>query len=81
MNIQASQNVELAGFLQRVEEINTGLRDVADEQPIPLEVTALKPPFAQRALKESLTTDGVPLNATGQEIYRNALLQLLAAHS
>jgi len=79
--VAASQKPELAGSLQRVEEINTWLRDVADEQHVPLEVTALKPLFEQKVLKESLTTDGVHLNATGREIYRNALLQLLAAQS
>jgi len=79
--VAASQKSELAGSLQRVEEINTWLKDVADEQHVPLEVTALKPLFEQKALKETLTTDGVHLNATGQEIYRNALLQLLAVHS
>ena len=78
--VAASQKPELAGSLQRVEEINTWLRDVADEQHVPLEVTALKPLFEQKVLKESLTTDGVHLNATGREIYRNVLLQLLAAH-
>ena len=78
--VAASQKPELAGSLQRVEEINTWLRDVADEQHVPLEVTALKPLFEQKVLKESFTTDGVHLNATGREIYRNALLQLLAAH-
>ena len=79
--VAASQKPELAGSLQRVEEINTWLRDVADEQHVPLEVTALKPLFEQKVLKESFTTDGVHLNATGREIYRNALLQLLAAQS
>jgi len=78
--VAASQKPELAGSLQRVEEINTWLRDVADEQHVPLEVTALKPLFEQKVLKESFTTDGVHLNATGREIYRNVLLQLLAAH-
>lgn len=78
--VAASQKPELAGSLQRVEEINTWLGDVVVEQHVPLEVTALKPLFEQKALKETLTTDGVHLNAIGQEIYRNALLQLLAAH-
>jgi lysophospholipase L1-like esterase len=79
--IAASQNPELAGPLQRVEKINRWLREVAAEQQVPIAATALELLFEQKELKESLTTDGVHLNAAGRAIYLKVLLQLLAEHS
>ncbi len=77
----ASQNPELAGSLKRVDEVNAWLKDVMTEQQVPIATTALEPLFEQKALKESLTTDGVHLNSTGRAIYQKALLKLMAAHS
>lgn len=78
--VAASQNPELAGSIQRVDEINTLLSAVVTEQRVSIEASALTPLFEQKALKESLTTDGVHLNETGQAIYRKILLQLFAAN-
>lgn len=79
--IAASQNPALAGSIGRVEEINTLLKQVAAQQQVPLKSAALEPLFEQKALKQSLTTDGVHLNVAGQELYRTILLQLLANNS
>ena len=76
--VAASQNPELAGSIRRVDEINTLLRNVAAQQQIAVEETALEPLFEQKALKESLTIDGVHLNEAGKTIYRAILLKLLA---
>ncbi|HTL90600.1 MAG TPA: SGNH/GDSL hydrolase family protein [Leptolyngbya sp.] len=78
--VAASQNPALAGSIQRVDQINTLLRNVTAEQQIPFEATALEPLFEQKALKTSLTTDGVHLNPAGEEIYRTILLQWVANH-
>lgn len=75
--VAASQNPELAGSIRRVDEINTLLRDVAAQQQLAVEETALEPLFEQKALKESLTIDGVHLNEAGKAIYRAILLKLL----
>jgi lysophospholipase L1-like esterase len=79
--VAASHNPDLAGPIQRVDDINGLLRTVMTEQHVPLESTALEPLFEQKALKEPLTVDGVHLNETGKAIYRTILLQLLNAHS
>lgn len=79
--VAASQNPELAGSVKRVDEINTLLRTVANQQQIPVEGAALEPLFEQKALKASLTTDGVHLNDAGKTIYRAILLKLLNAPS
>ena len=79
--VAASHNPELAGSIQRVDEINKLLKDVTIAQHVPIESTILDSLFEKKALKESLTIDGVHLNATGQAIYRKVLLQLLDGHS
>ncbi len=76
--VAASQNPELAGSIQRVDQINTLLRNVAAQQQILFEGNVLEPLFEQKALKESLTIDGVHLNEAGKTIYRAILLKLLA---
>ncbi len=75
--VAASHNPELAGPIARVDEINALLKAVTLEQQIPLADTVLQPLFEQKSLKQSLTTDGVHLNAAGQKIYRQALEPLL----
>jgi hypothetical protein len=75
--VAASQKPELAGPIQRVDEINSLLKAVTDEQRVPLKATVLEPLFEQKALKESLTVDGVHLNDAGKAIYRTILLRLL----
>ncbi|MBW4518260.1 MAG: alpha/beta hydrolase [Scytolyngbya sp. HA4215-MV1] len=79
--VAASHNPELAGPIQRVDEINGLLQEVADEQHLTIAAATIQPLFEQKALLLSLTTDGVHLNAAGQAIYRKALLQLLNANT
>ena len=76
--IAASKKPELAGTLDRVEAINQLINDVAKAENVPVETAALQPLFEGKTLKESLTTDGVHLNAAGIEIYRQALLNILS---
>jgi lysophospholipase L1-like esterase len=78
--LEASRNPKMAGTIQRVDEINQLLKKVATAQGIPMESRSLAPLFAQKALKRSLTGDGVHLNDAGKVIYRQALRQLLAGH-
>ncbi len=78
--VAASHNPELAGPIPRVDEINALLREVAVTEQVPIADTLLLPLFEQKALKSTLTTDGVHLNAAGQTIYREALGQLLGAN-
>jgi hypothetical protein len=78
--LEASRNPKMAGTIQRVDEINQLLKKVATAEGIPMENRAIAPLFEQKALKRSLTGDGVHLNDAGKAIYRKALRQLLASH-
>ncbi|MBW4524890.1 MAG: SGNH/GDSL hydrolase family protein [Phormidium tanganyikae FI6-MK23] len=72
--VEASHNPEVAGTLDRVDEISTLIRQVAAEQDVKLLNNELQPLFRDRSLKEELTFDGVHLNDSGKGIYRQVLL-------
>jgi hypothetical protein len=71
----------LAGPIDRVEQINPLLNQVAMAQPVPVETRALQPLFDGNTLKSNLTIDGVHLNAAGLWIYRAALLKIMSRAS
>ncbi|MGA7934795.1 MAG: SGNH/GDSL hydrolase family protein [Kovacikia sp.] len=73
----ASQNIDLAGPLERVEEINSLLRQVASSENVRMTGQELQALYNGQTLRNNLTLDGVHLNAAGRVIYRNALLQLM----
>lgn len=72
--VEASNNPRMAGTLSRVDDINGILRTVAKAENVPVYSAVIQPLFEQGALKQSLTFDGVHLNAEGLKIYRQAIL-------
>ncbi|WNZ45699.1 SGNH/GDSL hydrolase family protein [Leptolyngbya boryana CZ1] len=75
--VEASKNPNVAGTLDRVDEINTLIRQVGTEQDVTVRIDVIQPLFRDRALRGDLTLDGVHLNDSGKRIYRQALLDLL----
>lgn len=75
--IAASHEPSMAGTIERVNEINGLIRQVAKTENIPISSDGIKPLYEGQALKQNLTVDGVHLNEEGQTIYRQALLKLL----
>jgi lysophospholipase L1-like esterase len=75
--VEASNNPRMAGTLPRVDEINQLLHAVAKVENVPVHSALIQPLFEQGALKQSLTVDGVHLNAEGLKIYRQAILSIL----
>ncbi|SRR5579883_1069026 len=73
----ASQNIDMAGPIARVNEINQLLQQVALSEQVTFLNGRFNPLYQGQALRDDLTTDGVHLNARGRTIYRNILLQLL----
>jgi hypothetical protein len=76
--LAASEDSELAGSLDRVEQINRLLGQVAVARQVPVQTVALQPLFDGKTLKSNLTSDGVHLNAEGLQIYREALLKIMS---
>jgi len=75
--VAASKTVGMAGSIDRVEQINGLLYQVAIAQNVMITDAGLKPLYNGQALRDTLTLDGVHLNAEGKKIYRRALLQLM----
>jgi lysophospholipase L1-like esterase len=75
--VEASENPNVAGTLDRVDEINTLIRQVGKDQDVTVRTDVIQPLFRDRALRDDLTVDGVHLNGSGKSIYRQALLNLL----
>jgi len=73
----ASQNIDLAGPLERVEEINSLLRQIASSENVMITGREVQSLYNGQVLRDNLTLDGVHLNAAGRMIYRNALMQLM----
>ncbi|MER3434072.1 MAG: SGNH/GDSL hydrolase family protein [Leptolyngbya sp. ERB_1_1] len=74
--LEASQNPDVAGTLDRVDEISTLIRQVAAEQDVDIVTDEIQPLFRNHSLKEELTFDGVHLNNSGKGIYRQVLLNI-----
>ncbi|MBE9009993.1 SGNH/GDSL hydrolase family protein [Pseudanabaenaceae cyanobacterium LEGE 13415] len=75
--VEASYNPDVAGTLDRVDEISELIRQVATEQDVKLVGDEIQPLFRDRSLKQEVTFDGVHLNDSGKAIYRKVLLNLL----
>ncbi|BAU11694.1 hypothetical protein LEP3755_21970 [Leptolyngbya sp. NIES-3755] len=75
--VEASYNPDVAGTLDRVDEISELIRQVAAEQDVKLISNEIQPLFRDRSLKQEVTFDGVHLNDSGKVIYRKVLLNLL----
>jgi lysophospholipase L1-like esterase len=78
--VEASYAPNRAGTLERVDEINHLIRQIAAEQRVGLAINLPKPLYRDRSLNEDLTFDGVHLNDEGKKIYRQLLLDLLKAN-
>jgi lysophospholipase L1-like esterase len=76
--LAASKNPKLAGPIPRVERINQLIQQIAKAEGTILKSTELEPLFEGKTLKESLTYDGVHLNAAGLKIYRPIILNILS---
>lgn len=75
--VAASHNPNLAGTIPRVEEINVLINQVALKKKLPVAARGIQVLYKNRALKASLTHDGVHLNRKGIKIYRQVLLKIL----
>jgi lysophospholipase L1-like esterase len=75
--LEASYKPEYAGTLERVDEINSLIRQVAAVERVPVVDADLQPLFADHALRTDVTFDGVHLNDQGKDIYRRALLKVI----
>jgi lysophospholipase L1-like esterase len=75
--VAASQNPTMAGPIDRVDEINQMIGDVAAEEAVPVYAEATAPLFAAHALRPELTVDGVHLNDAGIALYEELLGNLL----
>ena len=76
--LAASKNPKLAGPIPRVDAINLLIQQVTDSENLELKTAELQPLYDGKALKRSLTYDGVHLNALGLRIYRPILLNILS---
>lgn len=74
--VEASQNPNVAGTIDRVDEISELIRQVAAEQDVKLRSEDIQALFRDHSLRDDLTIDGVHLNAPGKSIYRQALLNI-----
>ena len=79
--LEASRNPNVAGTIERVEEINALIREVADVENVALVDQGLEPLFNDRSLKAGLTSDGVHLNEDGKKIYKKVVVKVLDINS
>ena len=75
--VEASRNPNVAGTVERVEEINALIRQVADIESVALVTDQIDPLFDDRSLRQDLTFDGVHLNEKGRNIYKRIVLAIL----
>ncbi len=75
--VAASHDLQMAGPIDKVEEINTLIRQAAVANKVLVSSEGMQQLYSGKALREDLTTDGVHLNADGRKIYREALLKIL----
>ncbi len=78
--VAASHDITRAGTIERVEEINALIRQVASIKQVLISDLGIHLLYNGQALKENLTIDGVHLNEDGIKIYREALLKILSSH-
>lgn len=75
--VAASRDPNMAGTIERVNEINDLIRQVVDSEKVAMASGGVQALYDGQALKENLTLDGVHLNDDGKKIYRQVLIQLL----
>jgi lysophospholipase L1-like esterase len=77
--VEASHDVSVAAPINRVDRFNQLIIQVAVAEKLSIDRVAVQPLFEGKALKATLTTDGVHLNPDGKKIYREALLKIVAS--
>ena len=75
--VAASRDLQMAAPIDKVDEINTLIRQAATTNKVSISSEGLQQLYSGQALREDLTTDGVHLNVDGKKIYREALLKIL----
>jgi lysophospholipase L1-like esterase len=75
--LAASKNPLAAGPLERVDEINRLIEQVAQEQDLPVISEGLEMLYEGNELRSDVTFDGVHLNNAGKTIYRDFLKRIL----
>jgi lysophospholipase L1-like esterase len=76
--VEASRDISVAAPIPRVDQFNQLIRQVAAAENLSIDEAGLQPLFEGKALKATLTSDGVHLNGDGKKIYREALLKIVA---
>ncbi|MBW4671793.1 MAG: alpha/beta hydrolase [Cyanomargarita calcarea GSE-NOS-MK-12-04C] len=76
--VAASLDPTVSAPLAKVEHINALIEQVALTEGVRVEAEGIAPLYDKNVLKDNLTTDGDHLNADGLNIYRQALLKILA---
>ncbi|MEG4323568.1 MULTISPECIES: SGNH/GDSL hydrolase family protein [unclassified Microcoleus] len=76
--VEASRDISVAAPIPRVDKFNQLLGQVAAAEKLSIDEAGLQPLFEGKALKATLTSDGVHLNGDGKKIYREALLKIVA---
>ncbi len=71
--VAASKNPNLAGPIDRVDQINRLLAQITARESLEFDDTVLQPLYSGKELNATLTTDGVHLNTDGIERYRQIL--------
>ncbi len=80
-SVAASENPFRAATLARVEEINALLRQVAVIENVYLADKEIQVLFEDKAIKANFTSDGVHLNPSGLEVYKQVLLELISTRT
>lgn len=75
--IPASYDPSMAGPIERVDEINGLMQQVAASYGVPVMAQEIQPLFAAHSLRTDLTFDGVHLNDAGKAIYRQIVQHIL----
>lgn len=75
--VAASRDPNMAGTIERVNEINTLIWQVVETEKVAISTAGIQSLYEGQALKDNLTVDGVHLNGDGKKIYRQALLTLI----
>ncbi|HLO52364.1 MAG TPA: SGNH/GDSL hydrolase family protein [Kamptonema sp.] len=77
---EAAHDLTMAGPIAKVEQIQVLTRQVATAEKLPIAEKEIQPLFESKALKATLTSDGVHLNTEGKRIYRSALLKITGTY-
>lgn len=75
--LAASKNPRLAGTLQRVNEINALIEQVAEAEQLVIASDGIQALYKDQSLNSDLTIDGVHLNPPGKKILRKFILSFL----